>query len=870
MPLRGEGDLYDLAVIGMGPKAAALLAKSAAIAHLGAGRVRVVVLEASAPGAFWTGAHGFTSGEERLGTRPEKDVGFPYASETTFGELGKSINSEMLKFSWLAFLIDESRVADWVDSSCPVPEHSALAEYIAWVARHTTDVGDLFIESVVGLQIVDDHWRVNTERGDIGAKGVLISGPGQVVRLPPKEFTHARLIDSSVSRPRLAALLSGLRGKAIAVVGGGESAASVSVFVNKVAPSCRITLYAPDGIRTREETRAINALYSDGGGLNWSRKSLEERELFIGQSDRGVVSPALVEQLSAIGSKLVVVEERVSAVSVSTAEAGLVELESTAGQRRAFDLVVNATGFDPWTQIQSLCAPGILKCRKERMQPRDERYGVNDRLAVVDIYPSLYMPSLAGPAVGPGFPNLSCLGRMSDIVIADVLAAQGGDWPSNYTRTGHSMPISQPRPPTRRFLVLGDISSQYAIVPSGTPFLVAELPISEEGSRAIELCSSAATSSEDVAVYASPQFRNPIHLELAKAILMWDGFAPSPALNDALAIQTAYSSADLASLAPLLLLRVTSTHGAKTTLAEVLACARVRAGGAVFIRVAQFEFPDDSMFSDVLAESVQQLAARRQHVNSESEAFTRFEEGIEIENKLTLLSPISAWAVARSLATAVRGGDFHPFVCDLGYELTRWESRQDFFEVLSPPEDVGYISITAVSPGESATVKHKRFQKDAKRRSEEFHVVAAPPPDHVGSFIAEMHSDLELRRLPSYSRVRFDVNVESVSSGHGFGIEVDEVVVDESEHVLRQVELEYAHSRIHDGLDGESIDRDLEALTQLCIDSLDASNIAFERTYYSKLSFLRDITSSTQRDMTSSTETAPVVHGAPRQWKFGP
>ena len=48
-------------------------------------------------------------------------------------------------------------------------------------------------------------------------------------------------------------------------------------------------------------------------------------------------------------------------------------------------------------------------------------------LAVTDLRPPLHLPVLAGLAQGPGFPNLSCLGLLSDRVLRRYVAlAQRG------------------------------------------------------------------------------------------------------------------------------------------------------------------------------------------------------------------------------------------------------------------------------------------------------------------------------------------------------------------------------------------------------------------------------------------------------------
>jgi len=44
-------------------------------------------------------------------------------------------------------------------------------------------------------------------------------------------------------------------------------------------------------------------------------------------------------------------------------------------------------------------------------------------LAVTDVTPKLFLPGLSGLTQGPGFPNLSCLGLLSDRILgADFTA----------------------------------------------------------------------------------------------------------------------------------------------------------------------------------------------------------------------------------------------------------------------------------------------------------------------------------------------------------------------------------------------------------------------------------------------------------------
>lgn len=42
---------------------------------------------------------------------------------------------------------------------------------------------------------------------------------------------------------------------------------------------------------------------------------------------------------------------------------------------------------------------------------------IDDDLSIKNLMPKLYLPMLAGFAQGPGFANLSCLGRLSDRIL---------------------------------------------------------------------------------------------------------------------------------------------------------------------------------------------------------------------------------------------------------------------------------------------------------------------------------------------------------------------------------------------------------------------------------------------------------------------
>ncbi|HEY2448879.1 MAG TPA: lysine 6-monooxygenase, partial [Mycobacterium sp.] len=72
--------MTTLAVLGAGVKAVAVAAKAYALGQMGVDAPEVVAVERIGVGANWQSSGGWTDGAQRLGTSPEKDVGFPYRS----------------------------------------------------------------------------------------------------------------------------------------------------------------------------------------------------------------------------------------------------------------------------------------------------------------------------------------------------------------------------------------------------------------------------------------------------------------------------------------------------------------------------------------------------------------------------------------------------------------------------------------------------------------------------------------------------------------------------------------------------------------------------------------------------------------------
>ncbi|MFJ6392832.1 hypothetical protein ACIQJT_35125 [Streptomyces sp. NPDC091972] len=296
-------------------------------------------------------------------------------------------------------------------------------------------------------------------------------------------------------------------------------------------------------------------------------------------------------------------------------------------------------------------------------------------------------------------------------------------------------------------------------------------------------------------------------------------------------------------VAPLLLLRAVASSSSEQHL-EVLTCTRMREIGLVFTRVGSLALPAQTPVLEKAREALALARPWNERIAGEANQYFNFEPETEVEAKITVESLQTPWDLASHLAAVVSRGDLRGFIPDVGTEFQRWQHHQDTFEITGPANEVGYFAFLPKPEG-SFLLKHKTFAHDALRRREVFKFdVTLPEGTDFEGYLKETFPRLTVRRLPHLVRTRFDVNVESTQTGHFYGIEVDEVVVEGYPQTLRQVEIEYHHSRRHEGLSRDSIEPELLGLEKAVRSELDALGVTCHSGFYSKLSFLKDTIAS--------------------------
>jgi mycobactin lysine-N-oxygenase len=406
-----------LAVVGVGPKGIAIAAKARALAAAGLPVPRVVLVDRGQAAGNWSGRQGYTNGLLPLGTPPEKDIGYPYAAG--WGDASAGVVAAMAEYSWQRHLIRHDAYSDWVDRGRMRPTHRAWSAYL----REVADAAQAEIVSgvVTGLEVTGgDRWEVRLAAGDeITADGLVITGAGPAITVPGQPRDHPRVLDGRTYW--LAAHeLNHQRAHNVCVIGSGETAASVVIdLVKRFHKRSTIDVLTARGVLySRGESYDENRFYSDPA--DWPRLAETHRREFLERTDRGVFSLQAEAALNqargfrALAGRAAAIEARDQDVIVTIAY-------DDERERVAYDAVVVAIGFDGrW--FEALLGEDAGGRYRDALGGGDPDHRIDVDLSVSGLAPPLHLPVMAGLAQGPGFPNLSCLGLLSDRILRRYVA----------------------------------------------------------------------------------------------------------------------------------------------------------------------------------------------------------------------------------------------------------------------------------------------------------------------------------------------------------------------------------------------------------------------------------------------------------------
>jgi mycobactin lysine-N-oxygenase len=426
--------------VGAGPKALALAAKAKVLNELGFEVPRVLIIEKKEVAHHWKKSSHFTNGNLPLGTSPEKDLGFPYYSFCWGDRVNQQVNQAMQSYSWSAFLIERLTYSDWIDRGKPAPFHHEWAAYLEWsLSKCVSESDDLVVlknNKITNIDIDGEKWIIESQNSkqefaEHRADGVVFTGPG-IMRLPFSVPRHERIFTYDEFWKNESQLVA-LKDKKIALVGAGENAATIAVRLGQTEPSIGIDLIAPNATSyTRGESFAENHLYTDPFQGNWLNLTKEDRREFVKRTDRGVFSVSTKRQLDHLRD-VHMIQGLFTSVKVDALDQLNVGIEyNTDSENKIYDYLILAVGFDYTYFVESLLSPeAIAKIKKDAGLGEFKREileeNIDENLALQNFDPCIHLPMLAGLNQGPGFANLSCLGRLSDHILARHTPARQQD-----------------------------------------------------------------------------------------------------------------------------------------------------------------------------------------------------------------------------------------------------------------------------------------------------------------------------------------------------------------------------------------------------------------------------------------------------------
>ena len=241
----------------------------------------------------------------------------------------------------------------------------------------------------------------------------MFTGSGPPIAVAGQPRDHPRVLDGRSYWLHERALKKEIA-KSVCVIGSGETAASIVISLLKKSHSrSTVDVLTSRGVLySRGESYDENRFYSDPG--DWPRLAESHRREFLERTDRGVFS-VQAEAILNHSRGFRTLAGRAAAIEAGDRQVVVTIEYDDQRERVAYDLVVVAIGFDArW--FESLLGSEARRRLDDAAGAELERR-IDVDLSVADLSPPLHLPVLAGLAQGPGFPNLSCLGLLSDRIL---------------------------------------------------------------------------------------------------------------------------------------------------------------------------------------------------------------------------------------------------------------------------------------------------------------------------------------------------------------------------------------------------------------------------------------------------------------------
>jgi mycobactin lysine-N-oxygenase len=441
-----------LAIIGAGPKGAAIAAKAAA---LGAVRHRppppdIHLYDPDPVGAAGRGLIGYTDGVQPLCTLAERDLGFPYDTATYGADVAQAMVSD---FSWQSFAINSagpSLYRNWVVNGRHPPRHTDFADYLEYAVYKALSSGAAGLYrkkvSAVDFDEATGKWRVDSTSSTGRTTsdkydGVVITGSGRPQRALPR--ANSRVFNGLTfwqpgSSRRMQRLLRADPDPSVLIIGAGGTAAAIAYwFVRKGLTTLPITIVGREAtLFARHDGPFEDRLFADD--YAWGALVPHVREAFLARTTAGVVWDYVLRNLvsdnitymsyDALGYRPVgpgpgrptQLQLKMGAPPVP----GVVGPPAPPITERPATVFIDARGFDRWGFVDDFFAASPLHPFFDAAGKRKIPSTITNDLSVSGTLASgapfpagLHVPGL-GAIQGPSATNLMGLGWLADRVVS--------------------------------------------------------------------------------------------------------------------------------------------------------------------------------------------------------------------------------------------------------------------------------------------------------------------------------------------------------------------------------------------------------------------------------------------------------------------
>jgi mycobactin lysine-N-oxygenase len=292
-----------LAIIGAGPKGAAIAAKAAALTAAGHPKpVPYIDLYDPDPvGAAWRGSIGYTDGVQPLCTRAERDLGFPYDTSTYGPDVAQAMVSD---FSWQSYASNPTgtpRYHDWVVKGRHPPRHIDFAHYLKYAVTKAVRQGAARLikqkVSAVDFDSTAGKWQmVSTDSSGLPTyneyDGVVITGNGRPRALAKANgrVFNGRTFWQPASIPLMQQQLSAAKVDAsVVIVGAGGTGAAIAYwFLRNGLTTVPITIVGLEAtLFARHDGPFEDRLFTDE--IAWGKLVPHVQKAFLDRTTAGVV-----------------------------------------------------------------------------------------------------------------------------------------------------------------------------------------------------------------------------------------------------------------------------------------------------------------------------------------------------------------------------------------------------------------------------------------------------------------------------------------------------------------------------------------------------------------------------------------------------